>query len=380
MLIVVNRGVNRRVRMALLLFAFATSFGMLEFWYRYLDLLARDGHESPLVKLIEEFTGAYGAFALVPLVIWMTRRFPLGPGTWTRNLFAHLVVLIAGAIFSTSFMWGSRTLLFPWFGLRPYNYGAMPTRYFMEFPIQMMGYAITVSLTMLYDRQTRASQLEKTLARAQLQNLRLQLQPHFLFNTLNTISSVMYENVQVADRMIARLSDLLRTSLEQGSAQEVSLDREIEFLNLYVETMKARFEERLNVAIDADAEARGAMVPPLLLQPLVENSIRHGADPASSKVDVQVSARRENGLLRLEVRDHGPGLGVTQDVALRKGIGLSNTAERLERLYGRAHPMGLANAPDGGLVVTLKVPFHINSDHINSDHINSDHVDSGASN
>ena len=153
-------------------------------------------------------------------------------------------------------MWGSRVLLFPLFGLGPYDYGKMPTRYFMEFPIQMLGYAIVVSLTMLYDRQTRATQLEKSLAQAQLHNLRLQLQPHFLFNTLNTISAVMYENVHVADRMIARLSDLLRMSLEQGGAQEVPLEREIEFLKLYVETMKARFEERLNVAIEASEDTQ----------------------------------------------------------------------------------------------------------------------------
>jgi two-component system LytT family sensor kinase len=185
------------------------------------------------------------------------------------------------------------------------------------------------------------------------------LQPHFLFNTLNTISSVMYEDVRIADRMITRLSDLLRLSLEQGAAQEVTLEREIEFLRLYVETMKARFEERLNVEVEADAETRRALVPPLLLQPLVENSIRHGADPESSTVDVRVSARRDNGTLFLEVRDHGPGLSDGRDTTFHKGIGLSNTAERLERLYGGSHRMGLRNARDGGLVVTLEVPFHV---------------------
>src|SRR5271154_504484 len=256
--------VHRRARLGLILFAFANAVGLLEFLYRYLDVLTRERHESPWITFIEEFTGAYCAFAMVPVVIWMTRRFPLGPGRMRiRNVFVHLLVLIAGSMVATSAMWGSRVLLFPLFGLGPYDYGTMPTRYFMEFPIQMLGYSITVSLTMLYDRQTRATQLEKSLARAQLQNLRLQLQPHFLFNTLNTISSVMYENVRVADRMIARLSDLLRMSLEQGGAQEVPLEREIEFLNLYVEAMKARFEERLNVAIETGDDTHGAMVPPL---------------------------------------------------------------------------------------------------------------------
>src|SRR5262249_2369264 len=155
-------------------------------------------------------------------------------------------------------------------------------------------------------------------------------------------------DVRVADKMIARLSDLLRLSLEQSGAQEVTLEREIEFLRLYVETMKARFEERLNVAIDAAEDTRGALVPPLLLQPLVENSIRH----AGPLVDVKVSARRENGSLILEVRDQGPGLSGD-----RKGIGLTNTAERLERLYGGSDRLDLRN--DHGLVVTVRVPFHV---------------------
>src|SRR5947209_12123609 len=119
----------------------------------------------------------------------------------------------------------------------------------MSFSAQVTSFIIPISLMVLYDRQVRAVELEKSLARAQLHNLRLQMQPHFLFNTLNTISSVMYEDVAVADKMIARLSDLLRLSLEQTGAQEVTLEREIEFLRLYVETMKARFEDRLNVAI-----------------------------------------------------------------------------------------------------------------------------------
>jgi two-component system LytT family sensor kinase len=237
----------------------------------------------------------------------------------------------------------------------------MPVRYFMELPSDVIGYAMTVGLTTLYYRQFRAAQLEKTLAQAQLQNLRLQLNPHFLFNTLNTISSVMYEDVRIADRMIARLSDLLRSTLDQGDAQEVTLEREIEFLRLYVETMKARFEERLEVDVETSAETRGAMVPPLVLQPLVENSIKHGADGQTSKVRILVRAARENGSLRLEVRDHGPGISGTKSAALKSGIGLSNTAERLERLYGGTHRLDLRNADDGGLVVTLQVPFHVDS-------------------
>ena len=337
-------GVVKRTRFAVLLFLLATAFALFEFTYRYLDTVTRQLHESPLVKLIEEFTGAYAGFLFAPVVIWMTRRFP---PRWS-TLPWHLALLMVSSAAATSMMWGSRVVLFPLAGLGPYDYGEMPMRYFMEFPSHAMGYIIAVSLTVLYDRQMRAVELEKGLAKAQLQNLRLQMQPHFLFNTLNTISSVMYEDVRAADKMMARLSDLLRLSLEQTGAQEVTLEREIEFLRLYVETMKARFEERLNVSIHADDDTRGALVPPLLLQPLVENSIKH----AGPVVDVRVSARRQNGTLILEVRDQGPGLS-----SHRRGIGLTNTAQRLERLYGGSDRLDLRN--DAGLVVTVKVPFHV---------------------
>jgi two-component system, LytTR family, sensor kinase len=342
-----------------LLCGFAASMGLLEFGYHYLDQVARAHDVNFRIPLIEELTASYAALVLLLGAVRMARHFRLDTGRWLLNLPIHVLALALGSVAHTSLNWGLRALLFPLFGLGPYDYGIMPTRYFMEFPSDTLLYATTVALTILYDRHVRARQLEKSLAEAQLHNLRLQLQPHFLFNTLNTISSVMYEDVRVADRMITRLSDLLRLSLEQSSAQEVTLDREIEFLNLYVETMKARFEERLSVRVEAGADVRNALVPPLLLQPLVENSIRHGADPTSSKVDVQVCAWRENGTLRLEVRDHGPGLAGTQAAALRNGIGLSNTAERLDRLYGGTQPIALENAPGGGLVVTLKVPFHV---------------------
>jgi len=352
--------IRSRGKFALFIFAYACATTLLEFTYRYLDVVARQRHDPWLVTFIEQATGCFAAVIIMLLAMWATRRYPLDSPAWARNLPRHFVILIAGSIVHTSLNWGLRAVLFPLAGLGRYNYGVMPTRYFMELPTDVLTYAIWASLTTLFFRQLRAAQLEKTLATAQLQNLRLQLNPHFLFNTLNTISSVMYEDVRAADRMIARLSDLLRSTLDQGDAQEVTLEREIEFLGLYVETMKARFEEQLQVDVDASEETRGAMVPPLLLQPLVENSIRHGADDRA-RVRIEVRAARENGSLCLQVRDHGPGIPGTKDRALGGGIGLSNTAERLERLYGGTHRLNLRNADDGGLIVTLQVPFHVDS-------------------
>lgn len=355
-----------RIKVVLLFVVCGVALTLLEFTYKYLDFITRQ-YETPWkIPFLEELTGAFGAVAVLPFVIWMARNYRLDAPDWARKVPFHITALLVGSAIHTTLNWGSRVLIFPLAGLGHYDYGIMRIRYFMEFPSDVLLYATTVGLATLYYRQLRAVQLEKTLAKAQLHNLRLQLNPHFLFNTLNTISSVMYEDVRIADKMIARLSDLLRSTLDQGTSQEVTLDREIEFLNLYVETMKARFEERLEIEVDASLEARGAMVPPLVLQPLIENSIKHGADGQTSKVRIEVRAARENGSLRLEVRDHGPGLLVARDAALQNGIGLSNTAERLERLYGGTHRMNLRNADDGGLVVTLQVPFHLDVNHVDS--------------
>lgn len=348
-----------RVKIVLLLVVYAVALTCLEFTYHYLDFVSRNRVISWKVPFLEQMTGVFGAVALLPVAIYMARNYRLDAFEWLKNVPRHLGALLLFSLVHTTWNWGARAALFPLAGLGPYDYGAMPVRYFMELPIDVVSYSMAVSIATLYYRQWGAAQLEKTLAQAQLQNLRLQLNPHFLFNTLNTISAVMYEDVRAADRMIARLSDLLRSTLEQGNAQEVTLEREFEFLRLYVETMKARFEDRLEVAVDQSAETRGAMVPPLVLQPLVENSIKHGADRRTSIVRIEVSAARENGSLRLEVRDHGPGIEGKRP----NGIGLSNTAERLEKLYGGTHRLGLRNADDGGLVVTVEVPFHIDSKH-----------------
>jgi LytS/YehU family sensor histidine kinase len=353
--------IRPRLKAALLLLAYATAIALLEFTYRYLDIVTRQHSQPWQVSFIEQATGCYGAVVIVLLAWWAARRYPLDASSWARHLPRHIALVLAGSVVHTTLNWGSRALIFPLAGLGPYDYGIMPTRYFMELPVDIINYAIWAGLTTLYYRQIRAAELEKTLAQAQLQNLRLQLNPHFLFNTLNTISAVMYEDVRIADRMIARLSDLLRSTLDQGDAQEVTLEREVEFLRLYVETMKARFEERLEFAVVTSADTWNAMVPPLVLQPLVENSIKHGADSLTSKVRIEVRAARENGSLRLEVRDHGPGITGTKTAAIRSGIGLSNTALRLERLYGGTHRLDVRNADGGGLVVTLQVPFHVHS-------------------
>jgi two-component system, LytTR family, sensor kinase len=187
--------------------------------------------------------------------------------------------------------------------------------------------------------------------------LRLQLHPHFLFNTLHTISALMHKDLRAADRMLALLGDLLRDSFERVGAQEVSLKQELGFLDRYLEIERTRFRDRLSVTVRVDPEALDAVVPNLLLQPLVENAIRHGIGRRQDAGRIEISARRENDRLDVRIRDDGPGLPEGTETALRAGVGLANTAARLQQLYPNGHRFDLKNRPEGGLEVALEIPF-----------------------
>src|SRR5262249_14501171 len=207
----------------------------------------------------------------------------------------------------------------------------------------------------LRQRELLSSQLEAKLAQTQLQVLKMQLHPHFLFNTLNAISALIHSDVELADRMIARLGDLLRTTLENANQQEVPLRQELDFIQPYLEIEKARLGPRLTVDIQIDPEILDAKVPNLILQPLIENAIRHGIGPRTAPGRIEIHAGRDNGFLRLAVKDTGPGLQAPPG-ALR-GIGLANTRARLEHLYGANQQLQLTNVPGGGLQVSLTFPF-----------------------
>jgi sensor histidine kinase YesM len=196
------------------------------------------------------------------------------------------------------------------------------------------------------------------LTLAQLQALKMQLNPHFLFNTLHSISALIHKDPKIADRMIARLGDFLRLTLENEGAQDVSLQQELDFLRCYLEIEQIRFQDRLTVEMKIDPEARSLSVPNLILQPIVENAIRHGISPRSRPGVIDISAQRTNGMLHIEVKDNGLGLpdGTDARGPWKEGIGLSNTKARLQQRFGNAHSFYLNNAPDGGLVVTFEIP------------------------
>jgi signal transduction histidine kinase len=208
-------------------------------------------------------------------------------------------------------------------------------------------------------RELSALRLEARLAQTHLQVLRSQLQPHFLFNTLNTVSALMHEDVEAADAMLSALSDLLRLALHGDGSHEVPLRQEVEFLRRYLDIMRLRFRGLLTTAVEIDPAALDALVPILVLQPLVENAVRHGIAKRLDGGQVIVRAERLDSVLRLRVADNGPGLPAGWEEEQHSGVGLSNTRARLRQLYGAAHRIEMRNRPSGGVELTLTVPFRV---------------------
>ena len=349
------------------LFLVYTATFFLFFNYRYLDDLARERVGTLGMRLLEEGTGSYTAFVLLPLVLWMARFYVQLRRARIRVVLMHVAGAVVFSAAHTTLMAVSRWAIAPLVGLGSYDYGIMLFRYPMEFSIDCVFYTITVAVFYFFERlrmaqaqQLAAAELQTKLAEAQLQNLRLQLQPHFLFNTLNTISSVMYEDVRAADAMVTQLSDLLRMTLRTANSHEIRLSQELQITRLYLEIMQKRFEDKLRVTYAVDAGLENSLVPQLVLQPLVENSVRHGLKESTAGIDISIGARRENGNLILQVADTGAGLGtLDSEAALKRGLGLANIRGRLEQLYGTGQAFSIANREAGGAEVTLRFPFHL---------------------
>lgn len=228
-----------------------------------------------------------------------------------------------------------------------------------------LGGALAAYATVWHERVVHGYLLEtreraraqEQLAAAQLHSLRLQLQPHFLFNTLNTIIALIGPEPRAAERMVAGLSELLRASLRLADEQEVPLARELDHLRLYVDIQQTRFGDRLDVDLEVDPAVHGALVPSLLLQPLVENAIRHGISPRATGGRISVRARRDADELRLEVEDDGVGVAASDGLLPREGVGIGNTRERLRRLHGRQQRFAYESRPGSGFAVTIALPF-----------------------
>lgn len=298
-----------------------------------------------------------------PLIVWLAVRFPMDQAHWGR-LILHAVVSILISLSLVTML----TYLLP--NLK----GSLrePLTHMELFEILLVQKLLTYVLihwmvlgiahgVVFYARyrqqQLQASQLETRLAQARLQMLKMQLHPHFLFNTLHAISALMHKDIAVAERMIARLGCLLRATLENTSAHEVRLSRELDLLELYLDIERTRLADRLTVNMSIAPETYDAAVPNLLLQPLVENAVRHGIATSCKPGHIEIHSKRQGSNLILEVHDTGPGLNIPQEEASRKGVGLSNTLDRLEQLYGDKHTFEMKSGKDCGLIVSIQIPF-----------------------
>jgi len=359
---------ERRASFAIIIFAIATVVAVLYSLERYFyrRLL---GQEVSLGQLVPaELVFTYLWALLTPLVMWMGRRFPVwgthhgsGGRTTLRNWIAQLVAVVSFVMLHVALFTGASLSLAG--GATAIPLSRLFTGYLASwFTLDSIVYCTLLAVyhALVYyrvsqDRALRASQLEARLAQAQLQVLRMQLQPHFLFNTLHTISALMHKDVKRADSMIAALSDLLRMSLRSIGVQEVELREELDFLQRYLEIMTLRFGDRLTVTLDIDSEVLDARVPTLVLQPLVENSLRHGFGDGMRAGHVRVTVAPDGEMLRCEVVDNGRG--IPHD-GPREGVGISNTRARLRHLYGERFSLELMANPGGGARVSLAIPFH----------------------
>jgi signal transduction histidine kinase len=295
------------------------------------------------------------------LVLWFARRFPIQRERWGIQVLRHVVMAALIALVYNATIAAIRH------GQRSVD-GSLMT-FGKAFKKLMIFYScehviLYCALVMGHhgwhyyrrarERELQTAELQGLLSRARLDVLRMQLNPHFLFNTLNTISALIHERPEDADRMVVRLSELLRISLECGGDQEVPLARELALLERFLEIQSIRFPDRLSVAFNVEPQVKSAAVPCMILQPIVENAVRHGIEARDTGGRIEIGARGIDGRLELEVTDNGPGLAASP---APEGVGLTNTRARLRHHYGERQQLELLPAPGGGLRVRLIIPW-----------------------
>lgn len=344
-----------------LLIGFWVLFTLLLVSLTYVSLRMRD-IPVPTRVLVGNAFGGLVWIPFSPVVVMLARRFPIVSVRWGRHLVLHLlsaVVLNTSAIaviLPVSLHFAQETADVPF--LKHFALTAVSSFLFFA-----LIYAALVTGVYAYDYaqrvregNLRAAQLESQLAHAQLEALRMQLNPHFLFNTLHAVSALMSRNVGAARSMLAELSDLLRLSLDRVGENEIPLEDELAFLRHYLKIEQIRFRDRLTVDEHISAETCSALVPTLLLQPLVENAIKHGVAPRGQGGQIIISAHRDSDLLVLTIADDGEGLRA--DGPNMEGIGVRNTRARLSKLYGDLGVLMLCNRPQCGLIAEVRLPFH----------------------
>jgi signal transduction histidine kinase len=311
--------------------------------------------------VVGELIFSYIWLALTPLAIWLSQSFRIEGGRRLKTLPIHFLASVVFVLLPV-FVFTLISIPFGWFPHLPPFWNRYlwlvldftPSNVMFYWGIVVIEHAVDY-YQKLQERELRASQLEAQLAQSQLQVLKMQLHPHFLFNTLNAISALIRESPDEADEMVSRLGDLLRMTLETAGLQEVPFKKELEFLKHYLDIEQTRFQDRLKVEMVIEPETLDGLVPSMILQPLVENSVRHGVAPRPEGGCIKITAWLHHSLLRLEVEDDGPGL--SGDTPFKERVGLTNTRARVSNLYGDEHGLRLRHAAGGGLVVSLSIPF-----------------------
>jgi two-component system LytT family sensor kinase len=350
---------------ALLIFIAWTLFGLFFASQSYLNQVYRGREASWSQSLLSWMPCAYSWALLTPAILYLARRLPFARRRWLRPLVSHSLLAVFFSLFALAvyvvlrklLLWNDPQATSP---VKAYENLAVA-----EFHAGILNYCAVVCINYALDyyrkyreRELAAAQLESQLAQAQLDALKKQLQPHFLFNTLNTVAILMEEDASAARDMLVQLSDLLRATLDGAKSHEVSLKQELEFIEGYLEIERMRFHDRLTVKMHIDPKTLNARVPDLILQPIVENAIRHGIAPRSEAGVIEIRAERLNGSLHLQVRDNGRGLQSEPNSAAQGGVGISNTQARLAQLYGANHRFEMLNGAEGGLCVNITIPFH----------------------
>ena len=351
-----------------ILFGFWTLFSFLYANQIYFEMLHNPRmHHSWWRIALWQLPVWYIWACLSPLILRLGRKFPCEGPLWLRGLVVHLA---AAAVLSTIHIAAAVALKML---IKPFDVWSDPRPFWVQYQDELshfflfdfllywaifgIGYAFDYR-ERFRERQSVASQLEAQLAQAQLESLKVQLHPHFLFNTLHTIAGLVRSNEKMpAVNMIAGLSDLLRRALESADEQEVPLRKELDFIKLYLDIQTVRFSDRLTVRMEIAPGTLDALVPNLILQPLVENAIRHGISMNESAGLIVIESYCENDELHIKVRDDGPGLQAGWQLESSGGIGLTNTSKRLRHLYGTEHRFDLRNGASGGTIAAITIPF-----------------------
>ena len=345
-------------RLTFMLFVLAT---VLRFAYFYLDDLTRGIHGTLVHRLLEEGTGNFASAILFPIAVLLERRYPLDRGRWQRHWPIHVVGFVVYSVAHTTVIALTRAVVFPATGHGTYDYGVMSVRYFMEAAQDFFSYAFFIAVLTLLRvqqhlraREVRSAELERDAANARLEVLSLRLQPHFLFNALNTIAATVYDDPVAADDMIGRLGDLLRQALKTGDRPEIRVDEELAMLRAYLTFVEARFGDRLRCELRVDDSVNDLAIPAFLLQPLAENAVRHGALAESGNTEILISVSQSAGRLTILVEND---VDESAPAMPRVGTGLGTSRDRLRLMYGTAASL-TAGAETGRFRVQVQLPAH----------------------